>query len=152
MVSYGDPKYWDVRYGTHPEPFDWYYCHLFIPLRRLENYAALKSFINKVAGKEAKILMLGCGNALLSEEMYDDGYKNIDNIDISPVVIEQMKSRNAARPEMKFVVMDVRELKFGDGTYDLAIDKSTIDALLCGDNAYYNVALMMRVETVADPR
>ena len=27
--------------------------------------------------------MLGCGNSKLSEEMYDDGYRNIVNIDVS---------------------------------------------------------------------
>ena len=27
--------------------------------------------------------MLGCGNSKLSEEMYDDGYRNIVNVDVS---------------------------------------------------------------------
>ena len=27
--------------------------------------------------------MLGCGNSKLSEEMYDDGYHNIVNVDVS---------------------------------------------------------------------
>jgi len=29
--------------------------------------------------------------------------------------------------------------------FDFILDKSTIDALLCGDSAYMNVALMMKV-------
>ena len=41
--------------------------------------------------KKAKILMLGCGNSKLSEQMYDDGYLNLVNIDISESVINQMK-------------------------------------------------------------
>lgn len=31
--------------------------------------------------------MVGCGNSKLSEDMYDDGYKDIINIDISDVVV-----------------------------------------------------------------
>lgn len=40
--------------------------------------------------------------------------------------------------------MDVRDLKFKDETFDLAIDKSTIDALLCGDHSFLNVAIMTK--------
>ena len=45
---------------------------------------------------------------------------------------------------MKWDVMDVRELKYKDCFFDLIVDKSTIDALLCGDQAYLNVAVMLR--------
>jgi 2-polyprenyl-3-methyl-5-hydroxy-6-metoxy-1,4-benzoquinol methylase len=41
-----------------------------------------------------KILVLGCGNANFSEDLYDAGYKNQWNIDISSVVIKQMRQRN----------------------------------------------------------
>lgn len=37
-----------------------------------------------------RILNLGCGNSTLSEELYDIGFTNVYNVDISPVVIEQM--------------------------------------------------------------
>ena len=79
--------------------------------------------------------------------MYDKGYKNIYNVDISPVVIEQMAKRNGfTRPELKWEVMDVRNMStFQTGMFDLIIDKSTIDALLCGDSAFLNTALMMKV-------
>ncbi len=39
------------------------------------------------------MLNIGCGNSLLSQEMYDDGYNHINNIDFSEVVIEQMRKR-----------------------------------------------------------
>ena len=45
---------------------------------------------------------------------------------------------------MKWDVMDVRDLKYEDSKFDLIVDKSTIDALLCGDQAYLNVAIMLR--------
>lgn len=53
--------------------------------------------------KDDHILMVGCGNSKLSEQMYEAGYKNITNIDISPTVIEQMKNLS---PGMEWHVMD----------------------------------------------
>ena len=35
--------------------------------------------------------MLGCGNSKLSEQMYEAGYHEILNIDISETVIERMR-------------------------------------------------------------
>ena len=134
MPNYGDPEYWEKRYEEQEgRTFDW-----------LEDYEALKDMIESIASRESKILMLGCGNAEISEDMYNDGYKHIHNIDISAVVIEQMKSRNYNKPEMTWEVMDVTDLKLPPNSYDLAIDKSTIDALLCGEDAYLNVAKMTR--------
>jgi len=135
MPNYGDPKYWDERYSEQEgSTFDW-----------LESYASLKSYLQPMLpSSEARILVLGCGNAEFSENMYDDGYHNIVNVDISPVVIEQMKDRNQAREGMSFLVMDVRSMNFPDNYFDLAIDKSTIDALLCGDQSFLNVAKMTR--------
>lgn len=45
---------------------------------------------------------------------------------------------------MIYEVMDCTDMKYPDNFFDIAIDKSTIDALLCGDNAYLNVARMMK--------
>ena len=137
MPNYGDPKYWDKRYKEQENAtFDW-----------LEDYPALKSLITSLVKPDGKVLVLGCGNAEFSENMYDDGYENIDNCDISPVVIAQMKARNSTRKKMQYDIMDVRSMTYPDNTYDLAIDKSTIDALLCGENSFYNVALMIKVKT-----
>ena len=40
--------------------------------------------------------------------------------------------------------MDIMDLTYEDKAFDLVIDKSTIDALLCGDYSFSNVALMTK--------
>ena len=135
MPNYGNPEYWEARYKDINSTFDW-----------LEDYRTLKDIIDNLSipKETGKILNLGCGNSEFSENMYDDGYHNIYNIDISKNVINIMKKRNEKRPEMSFEVMDVRDLKYENNSIDLAVDKSTIDALLCGENSYINVAKMIK--------
>ena len=143
MSDYGNPNYQENRYAeSEGKTFDW-----------LENYSAIKPFIEeRFSDCDIKTINLGCGNGEFHEEMYDDGYKNIVNIDISEVVIEQMRVRSTERPGMDFAVGDVMDIKYPDNTFDLAIDKSTIDALLCGENAFVNVAKMTKeVQRVLKP-
>ena len=46
---------------------------------------------------------------------------------------------------MVFQVGDVTKMpEFEDSSFDLAIDKSTIDALLCGENSFIMVARMLK--------
>ncbi len=65
----------------------------------MEDWASLKELVEQLISKDAKILNAGCGNAgrtfilEFSEDMYSDGYEDIVNIDISSVVIDQMKIR-----------------------------------------------------------
>jgi ubiquinone/menaquinone biosynthesis C-methylase UbiE len=40
--------------------------------------------------------------------------------------------------------MDVRSMRYPSDFFDLIIDKSTIDAILCGDRSFMNTALMMK--------
>jgi hypothetical protein len=40
--------------------------------------------------------------------------------------------------------MDARDLQYEDNYFDLVIDKSTMDALLCGDHSFLNVAIMTK--------
>jgi len=44
---------------------------------------------------------------------------------------------------MVFEVQDVRKMPYPDSSFDLAIDKSTIDSLMCTDNPLTNVAAMI---------
>lgn len=55
-----------------------------------------------------------------------------------------MRERNKHRQKMIYEVMDICSMTYQDNSFDVAIDKSTIDALLCGDNAFLKVAQMTK--------
>uniref|UniRef100_A0A673U721 eEF1A lysine and N-terminal methyltransferase n=1 Tax=Suricata suricatta TaxID=37032 RepID=A0A673U721_SURSU len=78
-----------------------------------------------------QVLVIGCGNSELSEQLYDVGYQDIVNIDISEVAIKQMKERNASRrPQMSFLKMDMTQMEFADASFQVVLDKGTLDAVL----------------------
>ena len=68
--------------------------------------------------------------------MYNDGFEDITNIDISEVVIKKMSSKHA---HMKFVSMDITNLEFGEEKFDLVIEKSTLDALLVDNKSHWDL-------------
>jgi SAM-dependent methyltransferase len=88
--AYGDETYWDNRYSQDAGTFDWY-----------QRYAGLAPLINMYIPKQNKILMVGCGNAAISEDMVCDGYQDIVNIDISAVVIEAMREKYKDMPQLQ---------------------------------------------------
>lgn len=135
MPNYGDPYYWEQRYRRQTgKTFDW-----------LEDFTSLHPILTTLIAKNAKIMQLGCGNAMMSSEMYDAGWHFIDNIDISQVCIDQMKDMNKNRRLMKWKVADALNMpEFKDESYDIVIEKSTLDAILCGDKSFLNAAKMIK--------
>lgn len=65
--------------------------------------------------------------------MYRDGFHSITNVDYSPIVIENMKNRSTETRSMRWLVMDIKDLKFESGSFDVVIEKATLDALLVGE-------------------
>ncbi|CAK9220773.1 unnamed protein product [Sphagnum troendelagicum] len=111
--------------------------------------------INMYIPKSSKILMVGCGNAAISEDMVSDGYRDIVNIDISAVVIEAMREKYkdmhqlhcnpSSYPDLHYQRMDVQEMKaFKDGQFDSVLDKGLLDSLMCGTSAPCTVSTMLR--------
>lgn len=131
MPEYGKSDYWDERYKSNDTTFDWFVA--FEPLRDI---------IQSLVKPDQKILVVGCGNSRLSPQLYESGYPNIVNIDISEVVINQMRARYKELDRMEWLKMDVMKLEFPDNHFDLVIDKGTVDSLLCGGNSFHNVYLM----------
>lgn len=74
-----------------PEPFDWY-----------QRFSGLKDILSQYLTPESKMVNIGSGNSSmilvifivgLSEEMFDEGYQHISNIDISHVVTKAMNEK-----------------------------------------------------------
>lgn len=63
--------------------------------------------------------------------MYDNGFKNITNVDFSKVCIKQMQEKYIDRgSSFKFMAMDISELEFSDGEFNVVVDKATLDSVL----------------------
>ena len=86
--------------------------------------------------------MSGCGNSRLTEDMFEDGYTSITNIDISRVCIEQMVERYKDKPTLQWQQMNCCALDFPDETFDVVLDKGTLDSVLCGEGSTANTAKM----------
>lgn len=81
--------------------------------------------------KEQRLLVLGCGNSLLSEKMHQKlGLKKITSIDFEENVVKKMKNRDVP---VDYQVMDMLNMTFPDESFDYAIDKGSLDAV-CADN------------------
>ncbi|XP_021736440.1 methyltransferase-like protein 13 [Chenopodium quinoa] len=131
--DYGNSLYWDARYIQESGSFDWY-----------QRYSALRPFVRKFVPTSSRVLMVGCGNAVISEDMVKDGYEEIMNVDISMVAIDMMRGKHAHIPQLKYMQMDVRDMTFfPDDSFGSVIDKGTLDSLMCGTEAIISASRML---------
>lgn len=100
---YGSIEYWNARYSDDPQVFEWLQnyqgiSHLLSPNHltpntpfSIEKENTAPTFPPRC---KAKVLILGCGNSRLGEDMLKDGWHGgITNVDFSDVVIDAMKTR-----------------------------------------------------------
>ena len=67
----------------------------------------------------------------MSEEMADEGFNDITNIDISPLCTKAMQEKYKDRSDiLKYSQMDVRAMEFNEGAFDSIVDKATLDSVL----------------------
>ena len=123
-------KYWDHFFkkleqkNNDTEFFEWY-----------GEFPSFSLFLTPILHPNHQILNIGCGNSLLSEQLYDSGYHYIKNIDFSDKVIKKMRKRSAKkRVEMTYEVQDVFAMKYENNSFDAIIDKGTLDAVFPEDN------------------
>ncbi|KAM4812191.1 eEF1A lysine and N-terminal methyltransferase isoform X2 [Urocitellus parryii] len=119
--EFGSVDYWEKFFQQRgKKAFEWY-----------GTYLELCGVLHKYIKPRERVLVIGCGNSELSEQLYDVGYQDIVNIDISEAVIKQMKERNASRrPQMSFLKMDMTQMEFPDASFQVVLDKGTLDAVL----------------------
>ena len=118
--KYADKTYWEQRYDSE-ESYEWFKSLSFFKAALIPHLKPTDS-----------ILILGCGNSPFGSDLYDLGFKNSTSIDYCENVINAMKMKNSNRPEMKFLVADITNMsEIQSKSFDVAIDKGTMDALMC---------------------
>ena len=143
--DYGSSSYWDHRYQSNDSQFDWY-----ISWEQLSQNLKPLFIGNEI------ILNVGCGNSPMSADMIKTTFSEspkIISIDISDVVINQMKDMYKDNDKLDWYTMDCTSLAFPDEVFDLVFDKGTLDALFCGEQSEYRVlSTLYEIERVLAPR
>ncbi|KJP86897.1 hypothetical protein AK88_03406 [Plasmodium fragile] len=134
VYSYGNISYWDERYTNEEEQFDWH-----------QKWCSVKHIFSELnVRNDAKILNIGCGTSRFSEEMLDNGYTDITNIDASAVCINKMKELYKDKPNLKYILMNVCDMKgFKNAGFDLIVDKACLDSVVCSEDSLKNVEEML---------
>lgn len=118
--EFSSAEYWEKFFKKRGErAFEWY-----------GDYNKLCGVLHKYIKAQDKVLVVGCGNSELSEQLYDVGYKHLTNIDISETVVSHMNQRNAERrPDLSFHQVDATQTPYEDASFQAALDKGTLDAM-----------------------
>ncbi len=125
-AQFRQTDYWDGFFRRRGRrAFEWY-----------GEYGELCGVLHKYCKPTEKVLIVGCGNSTLSADLHDVGYRSTVSIDLSEVVVRQMRAQHARdRPELRFELVDVTSMgeHFHDGQFSCAIDKGTLDAIFTGN-------------------
>ncbi|KAJ8388464.1 hypothetical protein AAFF_G00133400 [Aldrovandia affinis] len=118
--EFSSAEYWERFFRRRGDKaFEWY-----------GDYNQLCGVLHKYIKPRDQVLVVGCGNSELSERLYDVGYRQLTNIDISETVVAHMNQRNAERrPGLAFLQADATQTSFESGSFQAALDKGTLDAI-----------------------
>lgn len=149
--NYGEfqsKEYWDKffrklkKQNAESEYFEWY-----------GSYKSFENLLNAsgMLSAESKILNVGCGNSLFSEDLYDAGFKNIVNCDFSEDVIKDMSARSAKlRPSMRYEVMDIFNMTYAPASFDVILDKGLLDAVYPEDTEANTVKITSLLDKISE--
>jgi hypothetical protein len=143
--SYGSQEYWNERFTSEIEPFEW-----------LEAPDVLDPFVLDALSNDkdphSKVLHIGCGTSKLSYHLRTlvDTPEQIHNLDYSPVAVELGRKREQELCSMTENSANGATSMFWDavdllshksllgackpGTYSVIVDKSTSDSIACSDD------------------
>jgi SAM-dependent methyltransferase len=86
----------------------------------------LKAYIDQITDKNLKILIPGCGNSYEAEYLLEQGFTNVNLIDIAPELVEKLKTKFEAKPNINIILGDFFEHA---GEYDLILEQTFFCAL-----------------------
>jgi methyl halide transferase len=86
----------------------------------------LKKYIDQLEDKNIKILIPGCGNAYEAEYLIEKGFNSITLIDISEVIVEQLREKFKDYPQLKILHQNFFDL---NDQFDLILEQTFFCAL-----------------------
>ena len=141
-IDYASVDYWDQRYA-HEEHFEWLD----------QGYGPMLDLILRdVPDQTSRILILGCGNSRLSADLYDHGYHEIVSTDLSRVVIKNQSHKHRDKTGLEWQVLDMTSMPeedYPDGSFDVVLEKTTLDSLLANERSQWTVRPETRTKILA---
>uniref|UniRef100_A0ACD5WWB7 Uncharacterized protein n=1 Tax=Avena sativa TaxID=4498 RepID=A0ACD5WWB7_AVESA len=119
-LAYLDPSYWDQRFEKE-EHYEW-----------LKDFSHFRHLLTPLLSPSISVLEVGCGNSRLGEEILREGVSGgVTCIDLSPVAVHRMHDRlvEQGTSGVDVVVADMLDMPFESDSFDLVIEKGTMDAL-----------------------
>lgn len=119
VALYQQLEYWNKRFAEE-EHYEWF-----------KDYSHFRHLILENVRSSDRVLELGCGNSRLSIDMFRDGITHITCSDLSPVAVQEMQKHLEAErcTGVTVVVADMLDLPFEDNSFDVVIEKGTMDVL-----------------------
>ncbi|KAK9056757.1 hypothetical protein SSX86_024120 [Deinandra increscens subsp. villosa] len=119
VSAYLDPNYWNERFSSE-DHYEW-----------LKDYSHFRHLIHQHIKPDSSVLELGCGSSQLCDELYKEGITKLTCIDLSLVAVEKMQKRLFSKgyKDIKVLQGDMLNLSFADESFDVVIEKGTMDVL-----------------------
>jgi len=108
-------NYWDSQYKA--ETIGWDMGEVSPPL---------KTYIDQLKDKNARILIPGCGNTYEAEYLLQKGFTNITVIDIAPTLVDKLKEKFKNNKHIKILLADFFKHQ---GEYDLILEQTFFCAI-----------------------
>jgi len=115
MESKLDRDYWSKRYQENETGWD-----VGSPS------TPLKKYIDQLENKNIKILIPGCGNAYEAQYLFENGFKHVFVIDLSPIPLQNLKKRVPDFPSNQLLEGDFFELS---NQFDLILEQTMFCAI-----------------------
>jgi SAM-dependent methyltransferase len=86
----------------------------------------LKEYIDQLENKNSRILIPGCGNAYEAQYLFENGFKHVFVIDLSPIPLQNLKKRVPNFPENQLLEGDFFLL---NDQFDLILEQTMFCAI-----------------------
>jgi 2-polyprenyl-3-methyl-5-hydroxy-6-metoxy-1,4-benzoquinol methylase len=116
------PEYWN-QYYQQEGSFDEFFC----------SYEDLKPYLEPICNENSKVLVVGCGLSSLGTNIRATSRSEVFEIDNAEFVVKYMKHIHKDIRGLNYDLMDVRDLKFPQDTFDVIVDKVCLDTILDAD-------------------